>query len=98
MLASHKAILIVGPLLVSLSGCSAVLVSETPESWGKGAGEYAASEWIKNNGSGNWPTTDSTAIYCITISDDGQKKYGWDFQQHLASVDACTKAFVNGLS
>jgi len=95
---NHKISLAVVPLLICLTGCSAVQLVESPESWGKSAGEYGASEWVKNNGSGNWPTSDSVAIYCITISDDGQKEYGWDFQQHTASVEACTRAFVDGLS
>ena len=96
---SHKFSLVVLPLLIFLTSCGAVqIVDESPESWGKSAGEYASSEWVSKNGRGNLPTSDSTAMYCITISDDGQKKYDWTYEQHLSSVDACIEAFVKGLS
>ena len=96
---SHKFSLVVLPLLICLTSCGAVqIIDESPESWGKSAGEYASSEWVSKNGIGNLPTSDSTAMYCITISDDGQKKYDWTYEQHLSSVDACIEAFVKGLS
>lgn len=96
---SHKFSLVVLPLIIFLTSCGSVqIVDESPESWGKSAGEYASSEWVSKNGIGNLPTSDSTAMYCITISDDGQKKYDWTYEQHLSSVDACIEAFVKGLS
>ena len=96
---SHKFSLVVLPLLIFLTSCGAVqIVDESPESWGKSAGEYASAEWVSKSGRGNLPTSDSTAMYCITISDDGQKKYDWTYEQHLSSVDACIEAFVKGLS
>ena len=96
---SHKFSLVVLPLLICLTSCGAVqIVDESPESWGKSAGEYASSEWVSKSGRGNLPTSDSTAMYCITISDEGQKEYDWTYEQHLSSVDACIEAFVKGLS
>lgn len=62
-------------------------------------GNYELEIFVKGrNGRGNFPATDSTAIYCITISDDGQKKYDWTYEQHKSSVDSCLEAFVKGLS
>ena len=99
MRVNHKILLAVLPLLICLTSCGAVqIVDESPESWGTSAGEYASSEWVSNNGRGNLPTVDSTSIYCITISDEGQKKYEWSYEEHLSSVDACIEAFVKGLS
>lgn len=96
---NRRILLVILPLLICLTSCGAVqIVDESPESWGKKAGEYGSSEWVSKNGRGNFPTSDSTAIYCVTISDDGQKKYDWTYEQHLSSVDACIKAFVKGLS
>jgi hypothetical protein len=96
---NHKILLAMLPLLICLTGCGAVqIINESPESWGKSAGEYASLEWVSNNGRGNLPTSDSTAMYCITISDEGQKEYDWTYEQHLSSVDACIEAFVKGLS
>lgn len=96
---NSRILLVVLPLLFCLTSCGAVqIVNESPESWGKSAGEYAASEWVSNHGRGNLPTVDSTSIYCISISDEGQKKYDWTYEQHLSSVDACIDAFVKGLS
>ena len=96
---NRKIFLAILPLLICLTSCGAVqIVDESPESWGKSAGEYAALEWVSKNGRGNFPATDSTAIYCITISDEVQKEYDWTYEQHLSSVDACIEAFVKGLS
>lgn len=98
MLANHKVSAVVSLLLILLTGCGAVELNESPESWGKRAGDSASSDWVSKNGKGNLPTVSSTSIYCITISDDGQTKYGWSYEEHLSSVDACLEAFVKGLS
>lgn len=84
--------------LFGLTGCGAVELVVTPESWGSGAGRYGAEEWTKRNGSGNYPTAEGIAMYCVTISEDGLKKHNWTFEQQLRSTEACNKAFVEGLS
>jgi hypothetical protein len=36
-------------------------------------------------------------MYCVSISESGQKDFNWTFQQQIQSTDACTEAFVDGL-
>jgi hypothetical protein len=90
--------LLMGSILVfTLTGCGVIEVAETPESWGARAGSYGAEEWVKKEGKGIFPTSDSVAMYCVSISESGQKDFNWTFQQQIQSTDACTEAFVDGL-
>ena len=73
-----------------------VAVSETPESWGASGGKYGAEKWVEE-GNESWPTSDSVALFCVSISEEGQKKFNWTFQQQIESSDACSRAFVDGL-
>jgi hypothetical protein len=84
-------------LSCTLSGCGAIEFVETPESWGASGGSYGAKQFIETNGKGNWPTTESAALYCADISEAGQKKFNWTYEQVLKAADACTEAFVEGL-
>lgn len=89
--------LLFGLMLTStLTGCGFVAVSETPESWGASGGKYGAEKWVEE-GNESWPTSDSVALFCVSISEEGQKKFNWTFQQQLESSDACSRAFVDGL-
>jgi hypothetical protein len=81
----------------TLSGCGVVEVAESPESWGSAGGSYGAENWRETN-PGSWPTSDSVAAYCVSIGESGQKKFNWTIQQVIESTDACSKAFVEGLS
>jgi hypothetical protein len=84
-------------LMFSLSACGVVEVAESPESWGNAGGSYGAENWRETN-PGSWPTSDSVAAYCVSIGESGQKKFNWTIQQVIESTDACSKAFVEGLS
>ena len=84
-------------LLFTLAGCGVIEIAETPESWGTRAGSYGAEEWVKNEGKGIFPTSDSVAMYCVSVSESGQKDFNWTFQQLVQSTDACAEAFVDGL-
>ena len=81
----------------ALSGCGVVEVAESPESWGAAGGSYGAKNWLETN-PGSWPTSDSVAAYCVSIAETGQKKFNWTVQQVFESTDACSEAFVEGLS
>ena len=81
----------------TLSGCGVVEVAESPESWGAAGGSYGAKNWLETN-PGSWPTSDSVAAYCVSIAETGQKKFIWTVQQVFESTDACSEAFVEGLS
>ena len=83
--------------MITLSGCGVVAVSETPESWGVSGGRYGSEQWLEE-GNQSFPTAESLALFCVTVAEEGQKKFEWTFQQQLDSTDACTKAFVDGLS
>jgi len=90
--------LLFGLFLVStLTGCGVIEFVETPEAWGKRAGSYGAEEWVKNEGKGILPTSESVALYCTTISESGQKDLSWTFEQQIESTQACVRAFVDGL-
>ena len=97
MRVGHKsvALFIVSGLFVS--GCSFVEIPPTPQEWGTEAGNYASEEWIKKNGSSNYPTADSIAMYCVNIAEDGQKKYDWTISEGYESTQACVKAFAQRL-
>jgi uncharacterized protein YceK len=91
--------LFVGLILAcTLSGCGVVQVAESPESWGAAGGSYGAEEWTKTEPNGVYPSSDSVATYCVSIAESGQKKFNWTIQQVFESTDACSKAFVEGLS
>ena len=97
MLANLKKSIILSISVISLTSCSFVAAPLTPKEWGNGAGEYAAEEWIKTNGVNRYPTADSIALYCVNISEDGQKKYDWTFVEAYEATMACTEAFAKGL-
>ena len=80
----------------ALSGCGVVEIAESPESWGAAGGSYGAKSWLETN-PGSWPTSDSVAMYCVSITETGQKKFNWTVQQVFESTDACSEAFVDGL-
>ena len=88
-------VLIMSSLL--LVSCSFVETPPTPQEWGNGAGQYASEEWIKKNGENKYPTADSIALYCVNISEDGQKNYDWTVSETYDSTMACTEAFAKGL-
>jgi len=98
MLANLRLTGVLATVLWTGTGCGMVELVTTPESWGTGAGEYGAKEWVKINGENNYPSAESIAMYCVTVSEDGMKKNSWTFQQQLRSTEACNKAFVEGLS
>jgi uncharacterized protein YceK len=81
----------------TLSGCGVVTVAESPESWGADGGSYGAKNWLETNPD-SWPSSDSVAAYCVSIAETGQKKFNWTLQQVYESTDACSEAFVEGLS
>ena len=97
MLVNLKKIILVFVLIGTLSGCGVIEVVETPESWGARGGRYGAEEWIKNNGRDQFPSSDSAALYCVSIVESGRDKFNWNFQQTIESTNACTEAFVEGL-
>lgn len=84
-------------LTCSLSGCGVVEVAESPESWGASGGSYGAEQWLQTEASGVYPSSDSVAMYCVSIGESGQKKFNWTYEQLVRSTDACTEAFVEGL-
>ena len=84
-------------LSCTLSGCGAIEFVETPESWGARGGSYGAKQWVETREKGDWPTTESAALFCADISESGQKKFNWTFEQVIKSADACSRAFVDGL-
>jgi hypothetical protein len=97
MPANLKSLMLGFFLIVSLSGCGIIEAVETPSSWGESGGSYGAEEWVEKNGKGLLPTTDSAALFCVSIAESGQKKFNWNFQQTIEATDACTRAFVDGL-
>lgn len=97
MVAARKMIFLLSlSLLLSQTGCVSVEKVESPQSWGSGAGEYAAKEWQKEN-QGSYPTENGIAAYCVSISETGAKEYGWSFNETIESSDACVESFVKGL-
>ena len=80
-----------------LASCSLVPVSESPESWGTAGGKYGAQEWKKSHPN-DFPTTESAALFCVSIAEEGSKKFEWTYAQQIDSSDACVKSFVSGLS
>jgi len=82
---------------VFLSSCSIIPVSETPQSWGEKAGKFAAADWKKNH-PGEWPTTNSVALYCVNIAGKEISKFDWDYSQQIVASDSCISSFVNGIS
>ena len=95
---NRKVLFAILPLLFCLTGCGAVEFVDSPESWGKQGGEYGSTEWVKLNGAGTYPNENGVAMYCVTVGEDGQKKYGWNIEQAMSSTDACVTAFVAGLA
>lgn len=95
---NHRISLALLSSVIFLTSCGEVQFVESPESWGRQGGEYGSSEWVKINGTSNYPSSDSVAAYCVIVGEDGEKKYGWSIQQAMASTDACVTAFVAGLS
>ncbi len=81
-----------------LVGCTFVELPPTPKEWGTEAGNYASREWIKKNGKDSYPTAESIAMYCVNISEDGQKKYDWTVKEAYESTMACTDSFARGLN
>jgi uncharacterized protein YceK len=91
--------IVLGFLITSaLSGCGVIEVAESPESWGTAGGSYGAKQWLETETSGLYPSSDSVAVYCVSIAETGQKKFNWTLQQVIESTDACSEAFVQGLS
>ena len=97
MRANPKLIVLGSLMIFALSACGSVEMAESPESWGAAGGSYGAKNWLDSN-PGSWPTSDSVAAYCVSIAETGQEKFNWTIQQVFASTDACSKAFVEGLS
>ena len=97
MPANLKKLLFTLFLLSTLTGCGVIEFVETPESWGKRAGSFGAEEWVKSEGNGILPTSESVALYCTTVSESGQKDFSWTFEQQMKSTQACVRAFVDGL-
>lgn len=86
-------------LAIPLAGCGTVVTREdSPESWGAEAGRYGAEQWIEKNGKNSWPSTDSVAAYCVSITESGQKEFSWTLEEIFQSTDSCSKAFVDGLT
>lgn len=79
-----------------MAGCTFVEIPPTPREWGTKAGMYASEEWTKKNPN-KYPTADSIAVYCVKISEDGQKTYDWTVAEMFLSTKACTKSFAIGL-
>jgi hypothetical protein len=80
-----------------LTSCGAISIVDSPRSWGIKAGEYGSSEWKTNNQS-NYPSSESIAMYCVAIAEDGLAKLNWTFAQQMESTEACVQSFVDGLS
>jgi hypothetical protein len=83
-------------LMVALSGCG-IQFEESPESWGSTSGTDGAKLWIEKEGSSVYPSSDGVAAFCVSMSEEGQKKFNWTVEEIYASTDACAKAFVDGL-
>lgn len=97
MRANHKFIILGFLIIGTLCSCGIIKVSESPESWGTSGGSYGAKQWTETNADGDYPTSDSVAMYCVSIGETGQKKFNWTYEQLVKSTDACTDAFVEGL-
>lgn len=103
MPASHsyfKSLVLAATLLISafgLAGCALVSSTSTPQGWGTAAGSYGSAEWMKLH-PGEYPTSESIAMYCVSIAEDGQKKYDWTIANQMKSSDSCVSSFVKGLS
>ena len=83
-------------LLCTLSGCG-IQISESPKSWGSKSGTDGAKLWVEKQGTSVYPSSDAVAAFCVSMSDEGQKKYNWTIDEQVASTDACAAAFVEGL-
>ena len=92
-----KKLVLIAASALLLSGCTFIESVTTPKEWGTEAGRYASGEWIDKNGGNSYPTADSIALYCVNISEDGQKKYDWTVREAYESTMACTEAFARGL-
>jgi uncharacterized protein YceK len=96
---AHPKHLILGFLITcTLSGCGVVEVAESPESWGSAGGKYGATQWLETEAKGTYPSSDSVAVYCVSIGESGQKKFNWTYEQLTKSTEACTESFVEGLT
>lgn len=97
MLANPKFLFFGLLVTYTLSGCGVIEIAETPKSWGANGGSYGAKQWIERQGSGVYPSSDSVALYCVSVGETGQKKFNWTFEQQRKSTDACAEAFLDGL-
>jgi hypothetical protein len=96
MRVNPKQILIPVLFVFTLSGCG-IVFSESPESWGSKSGSDGAKLWIEKQGSSVYPSSEGVASFCVTMGEEGQKRYDWTFEEQFASTEACTSAFVDGL-
>jgi hypothetical protein len=96
MLVSLRKILSGVFLMVALSGCG-IVFEESPVSWGSTSGTDGAKLWIEKEGSSVYPSSDGVAAFCVSMSEEGQKKFNWTVEEVFASTDACAEAFVEGL-
>jgi hypothetical protein len=83
-------------LACTLSGCG-IVVSESPESWGSKSGADGAKLWIEQEGTSVYPSAEGVAGFCVSMTEEGQKKFNWTYEEVFASTEACSKAFVDGL-
>lgn len=97
MAANLKLIIQIPIALVLLTGCGIISLAETPAGWGSGAGKAGAEMWIEQNGSDGYPSAKGIAVYCVSIAEEGQKNFDWNYTQAMAASEACTDAFVEGL-
>ncbi len=98
MAANPKQIMFITLILAMISGCTLISEVETPKSWGEAGGKAGAQMWIEEYGKSGYPSTESSAAYCVDISEDGMKRFDWSFEQAMESTEACVKSFVDGLS
>ena len=84
-------------LPATLTSCTIASSISTPRGWGTEAGKYGSSEWVKGH-PGEYPTSESIATYCVSVAEQGQRKYNWTISAQMTSSDSCVSAFVKGLS
>lgn len=78
-----------------VSSCSSD-TSLSPESYGATAGSEAAKSW-KAWSTEPQPSTDSAAMFCADIAEEGAEKYRWTVKEIFQAADSCANSFTQEL-
>lgn len=65
----------------------------TPSSYGAKAGEDGA-QYFKEENPGIQASTDSAAIYCASMAEEGGKIYEWSTTEVFQAADSCSIWFA----